>query len=80
MMITIFLFSFSWQWTDNFYTEIFFTTTGATLMLDIIKVPKQLDTNYAAQNPYVSAIRNTCGLLTRAPLDSSIPSSASAIW
>jgi multiple sugar transport system permease protein len=68
MMITIFLFSFSWQWTDNFYTEIFFTTTGATLMPDIIKVPKQLDTNYAAQNLYVSAIRNTCGLLIIAPL------------
>jgi len=68
MMITIFLFSFSWQWTDNFYTEVFFTTTGPTLMPDIIKVPKQLDTNYAAQNLYVAAIRNTCGLLIIAPL------------
>ena len=68
MMITIFLFAFSWQWTDNFYTEVFFTTTGPTLMPDIIKVPKQLDTNYAAQNLYVGAIRNTCGLLIIAPL------------
>lgn len=68
MMITIFLFTFSWQWTDNFYTEIFFTTTGPTLMPDIIKVPKALDTNYAGQNLYVSAIRNTCGLLIIAPL------------
>lgn len=68
MMITIFLFTFSWQWTDNFYTEIFFTTTGPKLMPDIIMTPKQLDTNYAGQNLYISAIRNTCGLLIIAPL------------
>ena len=68
MMITIFLFTFSWQWTDNFYTEIFFTTTGMKLMPDIVMTPKQLDTNYAAQNLYISAIRNTCGLLIIAPL------------
>lgn len=68
MMITIFLFTFSWQWTDNFYTEVFFTTTGAKLMPDIVMTPKQLDTNYAGQNLYVSAIRNTCGLLIIAPL------------
>lgn len=68
MMITIFLFTFSWQWTDNFYTEIFFTTTGPKLMPDIIMTPKQLDTNYAGQNLYISAIRNTCGLLILAPL------------
>lgn len=68
MMITIFLFAFSWQWTDNFYTEIFFTTTGSKLMPDIVMTPKQLDTNYAGQNLYISAIRNTCGLLIIAPL------------
>jgi ABC-type sugar transport system, permease component len=68
MMITIFLLTFSWQWTDNFYTEIFFTTTGMKLMPDIIMTPKQLDTNYAGQNLYISAIRNTCGLMIIAPL------------
>ncbi len=68
MMITIFLFAFSWQWTDNFYTEMFFTTTGWKLMPDIIMTPKRLDTNYAGQNLYISAIRNTCGLLIIAPL------------
>ncbi len=68
MMITIFLFAFSWQWTDNFYTTVFFTKTNMVLMPDIIGIPKTLDTQYAAQNLYESAIRNTCGLLILLPL------------
>ncbi len=68
MMITIFLFAFSWQWTDNFYTTVFFTKTSIVLMPNIISIPKSLDTVYAAQNLYESAIRNTCGLLILAPL------------
>ncbi|MFA6947905.1 MAG: ABC transporter permease subunit, partial [Eubacteriales bacterium] len=68
MMITIFLFAFSWQWTDDFYTEVFFTTEGLKLMPDVVGVPKSLDTNYAGQNLYVAAIRNTCGLMIIAPL------------
>ena len=68
MMITIFLFAFSWQWTDNFYTTIFFTKASMVLMPDIIAIPKTLDTQYAAQNLYESAIRNTCGLLILLPL------------
>ena len=68
MMITIFLFAFSWQWTDNFYTTIFFTKASMVLMPDIIAIPKTLDTAYAAQNLYESAIRNTCGLMILAPL------------
>ncbi len=68
MMITIFLFAFSWQWTDDFYTTVFFTTEGLKLMPDVVAVPKSLDTNYAGQNMYVAAIRNTCGLMIIAPL------------
>ena len=68
MMITIFLFAFSWQWTDNFYTTVFFTKASKVLMPNIIAIPKTLDTQYAAQNLYESAIRNTCGLLILAPL------------
>ena len=68
MMITIFLFAFSWQWTDNFYTTVFFTKTGMTLMPSIVGIPATLDTQYAAQNLYESAIRNTCGLLILLPL------------
>ena len=68
MMITIFLFAFSWQWTDNFYTTTFFTTTGPKLMPNIIMIPKSLDTQYAGQSLYEAAIRNTCGLLILSPL------------
>ncbi len=68
MMITIFLFAFSWQWTDNFYTTVFFTKLDTVLMPQIIAIPRTLDTAYAAQNLYESAIRNTCGLLILAPL------------
>ena len=68
MMITVFMFAFCWQWTDNFYTELFYTTSGDILLPDIIKVPKSLDTNYAGQALYTSAIRNTCGILILVPL------------
>ena len=68
MMVTIFLFGFCWQWTDDFYTTVFFTSSGMKLMPDIIMTPKSLDTDFAAGDLYISAIRNTCGLLVMAPL------------
>ncbi len=69
MMITVFLFAFSWQWTDNFYTELFMTGKDAPkLMKDIIEIPSSLTKEYPGQNLYYSAIRNTCGLMIIAPL------------
>lgn len=68
MMITIFLLSFSWQWTDNFYTELFFTNTKTVLMPSIVTVPQSLVTTYAGQNLFYSAIYNTCALLIMIPL------------
>ena len=69
MMVTIFMFSFSWQWSDNFYTGLFFTGTKSTLLLpNIVKIPSSLDTNYVAQMTYEAAIRNTCGIMILAPL------------
>ncbi len=68
MMITVFMFSFCWQWTDNFYTEMFYTTTGDLLLPDIVKMPKSLNTNYAGKEMYTAAIRNTCGIMIIAPL------------
>lgn len=68
MMITVFMFSFCWQWTDNFYTDLFYTTSGDILLPDIVKIPKSLDTNYAGQALYTAAIRNTCGILIIIPL------------
>ena len=68
MMITVFLFAFSWQWTDSFYTNMFFTKTDYYLMPDIVAIPDSLRTSYAATDTYNAAIRNTCGLMIIAPL------------
>ena len=69
MMVTVFMFSFSWQWSDTFYTGLFFTGNKSTILLpNIVKIPKSLDTVYVAQSTYEAAIRNTCGLLILAPL------------
>ena len=68
MMITVFLFAFSWQWTDDFYTTLFFTTNKTVLMPDVVDIPTSLETDYPGQNLYYSAIRNTCGLLIILPL------------
>lgn len=69
MLVTIFMFAFSWQWSDTFYTELFFPSKSAPLLLPkIVAIPASLDTNYAAQVTYETAIRNTCGLLILAPL------------
>ncbi len=68
MLVTVFMFSFSWQWTDNFYTEIFFTGSGPALMKSIIAVPKTIDLTVTDVTQYEAAIKNTCGLLIIAPL------------
>ncbi|MGM9643173.1 MAG: carbohydrate ABC transporter permease [Eubacteriales bacterium] len=68
MMITVFLFAFSWQWTDDFYTTLFFTTHKTVLMPDVVAIPTSLDVSYAGSNLYNAAIRNTCGLLIILPL------------
>ena len=68
IMITVFMFSFCWQWTDNFYTKLFYTTAGPKLLPSIIKIPKSLDTNYAGQTLYSAAITNACGILIILPL------------
>lgn len=68
-MTTIFMFSFSWQWTDTFYTASpFFTTSGEALLTNIVKVPTSLKVEFAASTLWESAITNTCGLLVILPL------------
>ena len=52
MMITIFLFSFSWQWTDTFYSTLFYTTQGPKLLPGLVTVPTTLDTTSVAQGLY----------------------------
>lgn len=68
MMITVFLFAFSWQWTDSFYARLFFTSRSSHLLSKIISIPRTLDTEYAGGNMFSAAIRNTAGLLIIAPM------------
>ncbi len=69
MMATVFLFAFSWQWTDNFYSTMFFTRTGGYLMPQILTIPSSLDVaGFQASEVYSSAIMNTEALLIILPL------------
>ena len=69
MMITVFLFAFCWQWTDDFYTNFFFPTGETILMPDVVEIPDSLrQESHAAWNLFSSAIKNTCGLMIIAPL------------
>ena len=69
MMITIFLFSFSWQWTDDFYSSLLFNNMN--LMGSINQVPQSLShqmSAFPASDMFTSAIQFTCGLLILLPL------------
>ena len=71
MMVTVFLFAFTWQWTDEFYVTLFTTEAGPHLMPRIVQIPRSLMQSpeaIAASTMYQSAIRNTAGLLIIAPL------------
>ena len=75
MMVTVFLFSFSWCWTDNYYTSnaMFFPDSNKApylLTTDIgSKIPATLsDSNFPAFSLYSGAIRNTGGLMIILPL------------
>ncbi len=69
MIVTIFMFSFSWQWSDTFYSGLFFTSNKSSILLpNIVKIPSSLNTDFVAQSAYETAIRNTCGILILLPL------------
>ncbi len=73
MMITVFLFSFSWQWTDEFYINLFFPGSDTVLMDDIyrnvpVTLSKLMDTVDTDVSLYKTAIRNTGGIMIIAPL------------
>ena len=75
MMITIFLFSFSWQWTDEFYTGIFYTNTDPTnikyMMPDVYIVPLSIQEElqgFAGSGIYSNVVQNTGGMMIIAPL------------
>jgi len=68
MLVTVFLFSFCWQWTDNFYTSLFFTSRTQVLLPKIVTIPKTIDVDYAGGAMLSQAVMNTCGLLIILPL------------
>ncbi len=74
MMITIFLFAFSWQWTDEFYTKLFYTSNlNVNTLGYFAEIPTSIET-YIKENGgeggtlYRQAVMHTCGLLIIAPL------------
>lgn len=75
MLITVFILSFSWQWTDIFYTSTFMPSAD-TILLTSSKfwqtMPPTLDTLSslagASVDTYKVAVRNTAGLMVIAPL------------
>ncbi len=70
MMVTVFMFAFCWQWTDVFYTTMFFPTTETPFLVKIVSMPTpaSLITEFAGTELYNTAIRNTCGLMIILPL------------
>lgn len=73
MMITIFLFSFSWQWTDEFYADVFLTLGSDStvhMMPDVYREPPlSLQRPLAAGvSTYYNVIRNTAGMMIIMPL------------
>lgn len=71
MMLTVFIFAFSWQWTDNFYSNLLFTNTknGIKLLPSIVKtIPASLQTGYAGQKMWETAIKGTGALMIIFPL------------
>lgn len=72
MMITIFLFAFSWQWTDELYTGLLMKGTSVKqmyLLSNFYKtIPPSLVSTASGHELYDSAIRNTAGMMIIAPL------------
>ena len=82
MMITVFLFAFCWQWTDDFYVPLFFDTLKAAerpslmyYITDTTKInssliftaAKELATS-KGEGGFTQAIKYTCGLVACTPL------------
>jgi multiple sugar transport system permease protein len=77
MMITIFLFSFSWQWSDTFYTRICYpSNVGSSvdmtyMMPDVVNIPLKVSQEYgthAGWPLYKPMVLNTAGMMAISPL------------
>ncbi len=72
MLITVFLFSFCWQWTDQFYVGLFFDQDSTPMLSKLYQdIPNKIESltyEYEGEALYVPAIRNTCGIMVILPL------------
>ncbi len=75
MMVTVFIFSFSWQWTDRFYTKMLYNKNQYVFFQDILdQIPRaesaeKLFTQYSSvSSQYLAAMQNAVGLLVLIPL------------
>lgn len=72
MMITVFLFAFCWQWTDLFYTQMFFSGEKSPLTLNsnaFMKAPTTLTTMQDGLDSYViPACTNAAKMMLISPL------------
>ena len=78
MMITIFLFSFSWQWTDEFYASIFLPAGDGSdykiyMMPDVYKLVYKMPEMMSIENrpgykTYKMVVENTAGMMIITPL------------
>ena len=79
MLITVFILSFSWQWTDIFYTNLFMSNSDTILLTSNAfwsTIPATLKDiseatllgNQMASNSFSAIVMNTAGMLVVAPL------------
>ena len=72
MMVTVFLFAFSWCWTDTFYTSamVFFTSPTKAPELLVSEIGRRVPVTLADSTAplYEGAVKNTGGLMIIAPL------------
>ena len=76
MMITIFLFSFSWQWTDEFYAGVFLTAGSSNkvyMMPDVYVLVSQMQDivirkGWGGLSIYKNVVQNTAGMMIIMPL------------
>lgn len=78
MMITIFLFSFSWQWTDEFYASVFLpasigSSNKVYMMPDVYQLVYQMQgittrKGMAGLDIYKNVVENTAGMMIIMPL------------
>lgn len=70
MMTTIFMFAFSWQWTDKYYNNLFFVAPDGPKFLPgvVSKIPASLSVIAEPGTLMESAVYNTGGILVILPL------------